>query len=194
MPPIRLPWHPATFSLDIMQDKIISLSTSHFFLSLSSCLVQQMLHRLTPKKPWKRPSPELKGEKVHRKVNSSNCNHYFRDNFLAAQEKTKFQYEVKLLETHLGKQWGRFIYTVEGASGTTDVPEFISLCSYLVTIEHSLKKKKKNQLYWYTEMISGTIREKIWEINFFLISTFGENKENKEIKRLKLHIEKSCLW
>ena len=139
-------------------------------------------------KPWKRPSPELKREKVHRKVNSSN--HYFGDNFLVAQQKTKFQYEVKLLETHLGKQWGRFIYTVERAPGTTDLPEFVSLCTYLFTIEHSLKKKKKS-VAWYTENDFRDDNKGENLRNQFLISAFGENKK---IKTLKLHIEKWCLW
>ena len=91
-----------------------------------------MLHRLTAMKPWKRPSPELKGEKIHKKVNNSND--YFRDNFLVAQQKTKFQYEVKLLETHLGKQWGRFIYTVEGASAWICFTWYISMAPHSSTL------------------------------------------------------------
>lgn len=66
------------------------------------------------------------------------------------------------------------------------------ICFPLYIFIHHNTLAKKNQLYQYTEkMNSGMIiREKIWEINFFLISASGENKEIKT----NLHKEKRCLW
>lgn len=101
--------------------------------------------------------------------------------------------QVPIWSKALGNKFGEGVRQIHTHSwGSAWNHRFAWICFPLYIFIHHNTLAKKNQLYQYTEkMNSGMIiREKIWEINFFLISASGENKEIKT----NLPKEKRCLW